>query len=673
MSSDESRDHDPIDAFRGRRVILGASVLVVAGIVFAFMLLGKKAAPATSSSAGRQQTAEESELAEARDALAREPDLAACNLATVKINSHFNRNTEQRPPALSASEQAKLRDTFAVDPAEMAEAESASYTPLDAHYLDECLLMRDAARSLDTEEMGLDGKRLHPGPQERAAAAFAWVIRQVRPVDHPQEPLPPAYTLRRGWGNALERSLVFLALLRQDAGPEKLRGCILTLPTGDKSAPRLWAVGVVVGDGKAVYLFDPRLGLPLPGPGGTGVATLDAAAKDPAILSQLDAGSENRYDVKPEQVRTAEGLAYFSLSGLTPRMRYLQDTLLNRGLGAQLVEDPADLDRLGGAVKDSGAAGVSVWKPGVGQLRRFLPASEGGIDTPQPFPLRNVRGFTLPDDATQIPMTRMRLYEWSMVPWEAMPREFNARDFPITVGLGQKVREAFALPFMTPIRDPQSSRELLLRGRYGQAAPKLVTEEGELREHLMLRAKATSLDKDVAEWLKVARDAYVFQLRAQNAKDSLALADANKRIEALWRGNAVGPVAILLLGASSGPRAAEVTYQLGLCMHEKAEQQQARLDLLARAGIQPAESDVKNCRDAWFDAKGWWDKFTAEYKGGLATPSARQNRARAEAMLGDWETAAKTFGDTSGPMLPLEKVAALYNARQAQKHVPTPK
>ena len=50
--------------------------------------------------------------------------------------------------------------------------------------------------------------------------------------------------------------------------PEKLRGCILTLPTGDKSAPRLWAVGVVVGDGKAVYLFDPRLGLPLPGPGG---------------------------------------------------------------------------------------------------------------------------------------------------------------------------------------------------------------------------------------------------------------------------------------------------------------------------------------------------------------------------------------------------------------------
>ena len=39
---------------------------------------------------------------------------------------------------------------------------------------------------------------------------------------------------------------------------------------------------------------------------------------------------------------------------------------------------------------------------------------------------------------------------------------------------------------------------------------------------------------------------------------------------------------ILLEGASSVPGKAEVTYQLGLCKHERAEQAQARLELLKR-------------------------------------------------------------------------------------------
>jgi hypothetical protein len=673
MSSDESQDREPGESFFGRRAIIGTAVVAVVVVVFVFMQLGKQAPrPTDSSSPGPQRVAEESELAEARDALSREPDQAACTLAVNKINSHLNRHTDLRPPSLSDKEQAKLRDVFGLAPAEMAEVESAAYTLLDAHYLDECLLFRDAARSLDAEEVGSDGKPLHPGPLDRASAAFAWVVRQVRPFDHGQEPVPPAYTLRRGWGNALERALVFLALLRQDAGPEKLRGCLLLVPGADKSAPqRLWACGVVVGDGKAVYLFDPRLGLPLPGPGGSGVATLGAAAKDPALLAQLDAGPENKYDVKPEQARTADGLAVFNISGLAPRMRYLQDTLLTKGLGAQLAEDPADLDRLVEAVKDSGATGLTVWKPGVSLLRRFLPVSEGGVDTPQPLPLRNVPGFTTPDDPTQIPMTRVRLYEWSLVPWEALPPQFNARAFPITVGLGQRVRDAFAIPFTAPVRDPHGARELVLRGRYNQAAPKLVTEDGELREHLALRAKATNLDHDVATWLQLARDAYVLQLKAQNAKDSLALADAHKQIELVWK--QAKPVALLLFGASSGPRDAEVKYLLGLCMHEQAEQQQARLDLLARAGVPAAETDVKRCQDTWVDARGAWKRFADEFGAGLATPPARQNLARAEAMLGDWQAAEKTFGDTSGPMTPLEKLAALYNARQAKKHPATEK
>jgi hypothetical protein len=670
MSSDERR---------GRNI--GVSVLIVwiasgvissvlVAVVLGLMGLFQPAPKARVASTGSQESAEESDLAEGQEALARESDLAACKLALVKTNSHLNRHPEQRPTAPIAAEQAKLRDVFGLTPAEITEAEGVAYTTLDAHHVDQCLLLRDAARALDAEEMGPNGKPLRPGPLDRASAAFAWVVREIRPVEYySEDPVPPAYVLRRGWGNSLERSLAFLALLEQDAGPEKLRGCLLTLPGAEKTGQRLWACGVVIGDGKDVYLFDPRLGLPLPGPGGEGVATLATAAKDPAVLGQLDSGPDHLYDVKPEQARTAEGWAVFTVSSLAPRMRYLQDTLFNHSLRAQLSADPADLDRLREAVKASGAAaGVKVFKPGIGLLARFLPVSEGGTDTERAFPAGELRGFTYAGDRTPLPMTRMRLFEMTMVPWEALPQEFNPQAFPTGVGLGQRVRLAFAVPFTKPVREARGARDLLLRGRYTQAAPKLVSEQNELRENLMRRASAKDLDKDVAEWLKAAREAYVYQARAQNAKDGVALADANKRIDYLW-GKPAEPIGILLFGASSGPREAEVTYQLGLCMHEPAEQEQARLDLLARAGLPATPADVDRCRDAWRDAKDWWVRFTTNYGAGIAAGPARRNRARAEAMLGDWESAAKTFGDTSGTMTPPEKIAALYNARQAKKHL----
>jgi hypothetical protein len=44
------------------------------------------------------------------------------------------------------------------------------------------------------------------------------------------------------------------------------------------------------------YLFDPALGLPIPGPGGNGIATLEQAQNDDAIFRALDIeGEYNKY------------------------------------------------------------------------------------------------------------------------------------------------------------------------------------------------------------------------------------------------------------------------------------------------------------------------------------------------------------------------------------------
>src|SRR5262249_5974566 len=75
-------------------------------------------------------------------------------------------------------------------------------------------------------------------------------------------------------------------------------------------------------------LFAPRLGLPLPGPGGSGVATLAAVQKkDAPALAQLDFGPDARYDVTAEQAAGAEVHLAPPLSALAPRMQYLQEQL----------------------------------------------------------------------------------------------------------------------------------------------------------------------------------------------------------------------------------------------------------------------------------------------------------------------------------------------------------
>ena len=647
------------------RLVVVVAILIAVPVGAAAVIRGRSKTSTTNVQV--QHVAEEDSLREARDSLAREPDLATCKAAIGKVNNHLGQHPDLRPPTPDAQTLAKLREQFGLDAGDLAELESVTYTPLDARYLDECLLFRDAARSLDTEEMSNLGKPLRPHPLDRAVAAFRYIVRQIRTIPFAWDTVPPAFALRRAWGDPTERALAFLALLQQDRGPEPLRGCVLMLADKASGKPKPWACGVIVGDEKSVYLFDLRMGLPVPGPDGNGVATLEAAIKNPAVFAQLDASPEARYDVTPERARTAEALAYFPLTGLAPRTRHLQDTLLTKALAARLALDPGDLERIRAAVVSSGAKGASVWADSVTLTRRFLPAEEGGIDAPAPFPLKRLPGFTRPDDPSMVKVTRLKLYDWSMVPWDAMPQEFNPSDFPITVGLGQRVRQLFEDIFTKPVREPGGARELALRGQYDRAVPLLVTEDSALREHIARRNQEVELHSSFSEWVKLAREAYAIQLRSQS---NPALRDeAIKRVDTLWHPEFARPVYLLLFSAAAGPRDAEVTYQLGLCLQEKAEQYQARIDLLNRDKQPVPPADVEHLRQACGDAKGWWERFAGDYSQVVFAPSARLNLGRVEAMLGNWEAATGAWSDPRGMTDPLEVLGSVYLARDARKHI----
>src|SRR5262249_21754264 len=234
---------DPADSTgRGRTVMIGLWVggAVVALLVLLGLTLGLKPPAEVKDDKGQPDAGGPGAppWASARLALAKQPDLATCRAAMQQFGAQLAAPGAPRVPELTAGQAAGLQKLFGLDDAELAEVRSASFTGLDAYHLEACLLLRDAARSLELPGVGQT-------PLDRAAAAFDWVVRRVRREGAGGgEPLPPAYVLRRGWGSPLERALVFLALLEQfgqeDEARTGLQGCLLFLPEKGKEGRRLW-------------------------------------------------------------------------------------------------------------------------------------------------------------------------------------------------------------------------------------------------------------------------------------------------------------------------------------------------------------------------------------------------------------------------------------------------
>ncbi|HEY7424273.1 MAG TPA: hypothetical protein VH682_08610, partial [Gemmataceae bacterium] len=325
MSRDESSMEKPAGVLASGYLlyVFLVPLLVLGGIILVLVLTDSTTAPRTNSGGGLKQI-EESNLEMARQALTRQTDLNSCRGVLQQINAELSEKPTLRPPSLTKEQKDWLREHINLDEKELAEIDSGNCTLLDGHHLDRCFLMRDAARSLEVKSVRGGAEQTGEKPLDQAARAFAWVMRQVRLRERGGEEVPAAFALRRGWGSAVERALVFLALLEQFGAPSapnaELLGCLLQVPD-DSGKLRFWACGVVAGDGKDVYLFDPRLGLPLPGPKGQGIATLAEIRKDPEILAPLNVNEKQRYDVTPEQARSAQAQFICPLSALSPRMR----------------------------------------------------------------------------------------------------------------------------------------------------------------------------------------------------------------------------------------------------------------------------------------------------------------------------------------------------------------
>jgi hypothetical protein len=152
---------------------------------------------------------------------------------------------------------------------------------------------------------------------------FQWTVRGLALVgDPPMVPteanpgtrwLLPGEILLAGRASPPQRAWMFLELLRH-AG---LEGVMLATGDAEAGTLRPWVPALVSGG--EVYLFEPAYGMPIPGPDGTGIATLRQAADTPAILAALSL-PERAYPVQAESLADVTVLVAADPWSLSRRM-----------------------------------------------------------------------------------------------------------------------------------------------------------------------------------------------------------------------------------------------------------------------------------------------------------------------------------------------------------------
>ncbi len=366
-----------------------------------------------------------------------------------RVLHHLRRWTEDSQPDvdwLADPMYGRLPDRLQLDknPAFLARR---SFRAEDVDALRESLWLRDLAQRLakdprmepeladwfDRHQSDWTDVQLHE--LRSVAAIFDWVVRniQLEPTeldvpddDSEQLPAPRPGVRRTAWealllgrGDALNRGRLVLLLARQLEIP------VVMLARDDASETAPWGLGALVGN--QLYVLDPKLGLPIPGPDGDGIATLSQIVADPGLLRQLDLDDE-AYRVQASDVESLVALVDATPQSLSQRMRLLELALPSQDKAVLTTAPTALRQRLEGL---DGIDRVALWT--------------------QPYDLYQFRR-----DWQQRYPTAFREWQREMVPLQA--------PWPLAFARRQHIRGIFSDP-----EDQEGARQLYLKERLSDA------------------------------------------------------------------------------------------------------------------------------------------------------------------------------------------------------------
>jgi hypothetical protein len=613
------------------------------------------------------RTVREDPLILAQGLLRQSSSLSTCRTALQQVNSHLAQHPDERLPSLSPAARAELAPLNLTEE-ELAEIESPSFTLLDGLHLEQALLMRDAAESLAPRGLAITRR-----PEEEAADYFAWVVRQVQIAAEPEPDLgtdagimqmPPQLVLRRGLGSPLVRALLFLNMLDQSG----YDGCLVTFPRQAGASPRYWACGVL-GTGNKIYLFDPRMGMPLPGADGTGIASLDLlTVKDSPVLKQLDLGKEGRLDVTPEIAAGAELHLAPPLSALAPRMSYLEKSVLaDMGvrLSSRWSESAEKFSAALAAIGHKGQVKLADWAVRI--QRRFFPTSDGGADRGEYLVQfrRNIAyrgGETLMNGLQKV------------LPAQFVPSSDRDIGPPLDI-----IFHLHAKHFTDFYLGPDQPRDQILRGNFDEASRTLGVAAGYLQiQHDGYRNNFDSQVETFRAWFTEASKVWAAPGETLEGR-TRAAAQVAKRYEHILE--------MLVNGAAAEELLVHVAFLRAVIKHEEAERLQMRL------GATPRPEQVAEADAMWKAVLTLWKEFIyqpqesffrrpARYLQACAMQravEAAMNRvhiappadrpAMEEQRRNSIQTAIGFWQDLAGERTDVEALGYRYRVRQLQKQL----
>jgi tetratricopeptide (TPR) repeat protein len=297
------------------------------------------------------------------------PDDAAMAPLTERLNQWLRQGAAAagsawRPAQLVETLDQSLREAEGVATTIASKAlTDGAFTADDSQSLQAATWMRDIGSWARGDE---------PEPVAEATRLFDWVVRNVQLVaDENERPHAAWDSLLFGRGSARQRALVFAGLCRQ----QRLPAAAVSVPV--QGGERL-LVGVTAGEG--LYLFDPALGLPLPGPQGRPVATLAEATADDSLLRQLDLEGAP-YPVRAADLSKAKIAVIAEPLALSRRARLLEQRLSGADAVALAIDADADAARFAklrpASEGDAAPSPVTLWPAPFELLRMRLEADRG--------------------------------------------------------------------------------------------------------------------------------------------------------------------------------------------------------------------------------------------------------------------------------------------------------
>ncbi len=564
------------------------------------------------------------------DRLRNNIDPETCRTVLQQLDA-LRRQDRTEAPTLSKAEAELLQNALKLLPAEQEEINRAEYTPLDGHYLSECLLFHQVAATLEV------GKR---PVREQAERLFAWVQRVIVPRTRGQElPAPATYVVRRGTGDALEKSYVFVALAQQVG--------LIPFFVGPSDASRVnflkseqanpfWGVGVLSPEG--LLVFDPTATMPWE----------YSDAQSSILLQELLARQAKAEDWLPGSpawnklpLSATQNLCIYPavpLSGLAPRMQTLQEELQPTAavhLRIHPFEYQRQLEAQLAKLNVPGQRRVAFWAPqplqGYTQSLAFFHTQEQGGLLPAKVPM------------SPIAISPYSLYIRSLVPIENFPAVLRR----VQNQAVERLLGFFSKPIVELIDGTQTPRMSFLRGQYSDAIEQLTTLRDAARKARDQVVRERDVQAAAAAWVEHASAVYAALSRARRGDDPQKVGDAETAVQHLWAGFSLidfeeklrkarqqmrsmgvdpGQSLPAINTAGIEPKLIEqgrktralveritnkevfrrTTFQLAQCMHERAERMHAQ--------IPPTNSNRKQrqreqTQQTWKTASNWWQQY----------------------------------------------------------------